>query len=116
MLNAARAPIRRGSSFVRALDRARDDGDARVAQLLQRAVLAYEVARVKDELVEGVPESQPREDPAEDVDDRGLRIVAVAGVERDRRDREAEQGDGQTDSQRAHAAALRRPPVAFVDV
>jgi hypothetical protein len=45
-----------------------------------------------------------------------LGIIAVAGVERDGGDREAEQGDGQTDTQRAHAAPLRRPPMTGVHV
>jgi hypothetical protein len=105
-----------GSSFFRALDWTGDDGDLRVAQHFQRAVLARVVARIEDELVEGLPESQPGEHPPEDVDDRGLRIVAVARVERDRGDRESEESDGQADSQSTQAAALRRPPAALVDV
>src|SRR5437773_843240 len=116
MLNAPGAPIRLGSGFARVLARTGDDGDLRVTKLLQRTVLAHEVARIEDQLVEGVPESQPRKHPPEDVDDSGLWSVAVADVERDRGDGEAEQGDGQTDSQRAHAAALCRPPVAVVGV
>src|SRR5438034_9550991 len=116
MLNAPGAPIRLGSGFARVLARTGDDGDLRVTQLLQRTVLAHEVARIEDELVEGVPESQPRKHPSDDVDDRGLRIVAVARVERDRGDHEAEQGDGQADAQRSHTAALCRASVALVDV
>src|SRR5207302_7064503 len=65
--------VRRGGP-VGVFARTGDDGDVRVAKLLQRAVLVYVVARIEDELVEGVPEPQPREHPAEDVDDRGLRI------------------------------------------